>query len=625
MSFSGLPRLRFAPTTGLMALTLGLMACQPVTVPGSGGGEHTQPASAVGVLLTTGDQSRLLSTESSAHFSRDGGETYPTVTVDTTRTDQQMDGVGAALTDASAWLIQNKLSADARTSLLRDLFGTAGAGLDGLRLPMGASDFALTHYSYDDVPAGQTDPTLAHFSVEHDRAYILPVAQQARQINPGLKFMASPWSAPGWMKTTDSLIKGKLKPENYPVYAQYFRRFIEAYAQAGVPIDPVTVQNEPHAEPDNYPGMRVEAGEAAAFIRDHLGPTLRQAGLNTKIIGWDHNWDEWTYPLELLQDAGASRDLDGTAFHCYGGDVDAQSQVHDTFPGKNLYFTECSGGYWADNFADNLKWNTQNLLIGAPRNWAKTVLLWNLALDGNHGPHTGGCGDCRGVVTIHQDTGKVDRNVEYYVLAQYGRAVRPGAYRVSSATYNADAGTLQSVAFRNPDGSKALIVLNTASSPLTFKVKENGSSFYTTLPAASVATYTWTGMGSDAPAPTAPPLDAYTRIEAENYSAVQGIQTESSSDEGGAATWATRMGETTSPFNAWTSAQAKGRAWTSGWRAVPRGEPSNSISTRRTVPCSLPLPLQARAAGRPGRRCAQISRRPQRAFRRSTPCSATAA
>ncbi|ADV65898.1 carbohydrate-binding protein [Deinococcus maricopensis] len=515
-----------------LTLALLLAACTPAPPPTAPTAPTTPAASAVHVLMTTGDAHKRLSAEPDLAFARDGGELFPTITVDAGRTYQRMEGVGAALTESSAWLIQHKLSAAGRDALLHDLFDAQrGAGFDYVRLPMGASDFARSHYTYDDVPAGSSDATLAHFSVDHDRADVLPVAVAARTINPNLQFMASPWSAPAWMKTSGSLIGGQLKPEAYSVYAQYFRKFVDAYRDAGVPISAVTVQNEPHHEPGDYPGMRMEPDAQAAFIGAHLAPALKGSG--TKILAWDHNWDEWDYPLKVLADKAAYAAVDGTGFHCYGGDVSAQSQVHDTYPGKDVYFTECSGGAWADNYADNLRWNTRTLLIGATRNWAKTVLLWNLALDETHGPHTGGCGDCRGVVTINGADGTVQHNVEYDVLGQYGKAVRPGAVRIDSSTYNTDAGALQSVAFRNPDGRKALIVLNDTDAPTTFKVKEAGASFYATLPAASVATYTWTGAGSDAPAPDAPAVDASARIEAEAYSRAQGVQTEATTDEGG--------------------------------------------------------------------------------------------
>ena len=443
------------------------------------------------VWLTTGSGSKLLSRETDVHF--DSGAPPATllrIVVDEGTAYQEIVGFGAAITDASAWLIQNRLTAAQREALLQELFGPSpGIGLSFTRLTMGASDFSLHQYSYDDLPAGQTDSTLAHFSIDSNRAYLLPVVQRALAINPRLKIMATPWSPPGWMKTTGSLIQGTLRPEAYGPLAEYFRRYIEAYRAEGVPIYAVTVQNEPHYEPPNYPGMRLEPPARARFVGQYLGPLFARRGIGTIILDWDHNWDEYQSPLQVLADSVAPRYIAGVAWHCYGGDVAAQSLVHDAHPEKNAYFTECSGGEWAPTFADNLKWFVRTLIIEATRGWAKGVLLWNLALDENHGPHTGGCGDCRGVVTITSASGAVTRNVEYYALAHASRFVRPGARRVASTSGVAG---LESVAFRNADdGSKALIVVNTDVQDRTFAVRWASQSFRYTLPAGAVVTFVW--------------------------------------------------------------------------------------------------------------------------------------
>jgi len=262
------------------------------------------------------------------------------------------------------------------------------------------------------------------------------------------------------MKTSGSLIQGTLLPEAYGPFAEYFRRYVTAFGAAGVPIYAITVQNEPHYEPSDYPGMRLEPPARARFVGGYLGPLFAQSGIQTLILDWDHNWDQYQSPLEVLADSVAPRYIAGVAWHCYAGDVSAQTLVHDAHADKDAYFTECSGGGWAPNFADNLKWFVRTLIIGSTRGWAKGVLLWNLALDEHDGPHTGGCGNCRGVVTINSASGGVTRNVEYYALAHASRFVRPGARRVES-TSGSDG--LESVAFRNADdGSKALIVVTLA-------------------------------------------------------------------------------------------------------------------------------------------------------------------
>ena len=442
----------------------------------------------VETYVTTGDHTKLLSREPDARFERSPLPASTTIDVDDSRMYQQMVGFGAALTDASAWLIQHKLTVDQRDALLRELFGPEpGVRFSFTRLDMGASDFSLRQYSYDDVPAGGTDPSLAHFSIAPDTAETIPILQRALALNPRLTVMASPWSAPGWMKTTGSMIKGTLRTEAYGPYAEYFRRFVEAYAAQGISIYAITIQNEPHNEPADYPGMRLDPAQRATFVGKYLGPLFERTGTRTRILDWDHNWDEPTSPLGVLADSVARRYLSGVAWHCYAGDVSAQTSVRDAYPDKDTFFTECSGGDWAPKFADNLAWTVRTLIIGSTRNWSRGVLMWNLALDEKHGPHTGGCANCRGVVTIDSRDGTVTRNEEYYAFAHASRFVRPGARRVASTNVAA----LDNVAFRNEDGSRVLIVLNSDSAATTFNVRERGRAFSYRLPPGAVVTFRW--------------------------------------------------------------------------------------------------------------------------------------
>jgi glucosylceramidase len=475
----------------LVALAVGVAGCAPNGQPAESRPVPPPPQGpAVAVWLTTPSGAKLLSRESDVHFDSGSAAATPTIAVDEGTTYQEIVGFGAAITDASAWLIQNKLAPAQREALLQELFGrNPGIGLSFTRLTMGASDFSLHQYSYDDMPAGQTDSSLARFSIDSNRAYVLPIVQRALAINPQLKIMASPWSPPGWMKTTGSLIQGTLLPEAYGPFAEYFRRYIEAFRAEGVSIYAISVQNEPHYEPANYPGMRLEPPARARFIGQYLGPLFAQHGIGTIILDWDHNWDEYQSPLQVLADSAAPRYIAGVAWHCYGGDVSAQTLVHQAHPDKDAYFTECSGGEWAPNFADNLKWFVRTLIIGSTRGWAKGVILWNLALDESHGPHTGGCGDCRGVVTINSASGAVTRNVEYYALAHASRFVRPGAHRIESTS---GIEGLETVALRNADdGSKTLIVVNTDVQDRTFAVRWASRSFRYTLPAGAVVTFAW--------------------------------------------------------------------------------------------------------------------------------------
>ncbi|MEP6732076.1 MAG: glycoside hydrolase family 30 beta sandwich domain-containing protein [bacterium] len=449
---------------------------------------HTDES--VRVWLTTGDKSRLLSREADVRLQTDSVTTLPVITVTASTTYQHMIGLGAAFSDASVYLIQHTLTPEQRTSLLENLFGrTTGIGLSFMRVTMGSSDFSLHHYSYDDVASGQRDSGLTHFSIDADRADKLPVITRALAINPQITIVASPWSPPAWMKTSRSLITGTLEPSAYDAFANYFVRFVQAYRAEGVPITAVTLQNEPAFEPADYPGMRLDPLARASVIGTHLGPALEKAGLHTQIWDWDHNWDAPQQPLGTLHDSAARHYIQGVAWHCYGGDVSAQTKVHDAYPEKDVYFTECSGGEWAPVFADNLKWNVAQLIIGTTRNWARAVAVWNLALDEHGGPHAGGCGNCRGVVTIDASTGAVTRNVEYYALAHASKFVRPGAVRIASTT---DVDGLQSVAFRNEDdASRVLIVLNSGTASRAFIVRTDKRSFTYALPAGAVATFVW--------------------------------------------------------------------------------------------------------------------------------------
>lgn len=474
---------------GLLA-TLGLTACVLPTTPSGpnlsisvdGHGPIVQ------AWVTTTDRTKLLSREADVSFA-DIAPLSANIDVDSSVQYQEMVGFGAAITDAASWLIQNKMDANQRTALLQELFdSTTGLGLSFTRLTIGASDFSRTHYSFDDVPAGQTDLTLAHFSIDANRAEVLPLVKSALALNPNLRVMASPWSAPGWMKTTDSLIKGSLRPEAYEAFSEYVLHYIEAYAAEGVPIYAITLQNEPHFEPGDYPGMRLDPAARTRLIGQYIGPRLAQRGLNTRILDWDHNWDEPTSPLTVLADETAHSYIDGVAWHCYGGEVSAQTKVHDAYPEKDVYFTECSGGEWGSLRNDSLTWLTRNLIIGSTRGWAKGVLLWNLALDENHGPHLGGCGNCRGVVTINSSSGEVTRNPEYYALAHASRFVRPGAHRIDSGSLT---GQLDTVAFQNTDSSLVLIAANSTTSIQRFSVRNSEQTFQYELPAKSVATFVW--------------------------------------------------------------------------------------------------------------------------------------
>jgi glucosylceramidase len=457
-------------------------------------GSSPSTSHAVDVWITSGDKSQLLRQNPDVVFQPGTGSGGTVIQVVPTTTYQTMSGFGAAMTDSSAWLLQNKMSAGQRDKLMRQLFSPErGIGLNYLRVPMGASDFTASgFYTYNDSPPSGTDNPQQHFSVAHDDAYIVLRLQQARQLNPALKLMASPWSAPAWMKTNGSLLGGSLAPQWEASYARYLSKFVQAYAARGLPIDAITVQNEPQ-HTSNYPTMSMSAAQQARLIGSHVGPQFAADGVTAKIVAYDHNWDNTAYPLAVLADAVANPFIAGTAFHAYAGNVTAQSTVHDAYPDKDIYFTEITGGDWATNFGDNLVWYSQNIIIGGARNWAKTAILWNLALDQNSNPHQGGCTDCRGVVTVNNATGAVTFNEEFYALGQATTAIQPDAVRIGSTT----SGAINTVAFRNPDGSRVLLALNPNSSTATLRLVESGSHFSHSIPGKSLATFLWNDGGAD--------------------------------------------------------------------------------------------------------------------------------
>ena len=450
------------------------------------GGQRARVAE---VWLTTGNRTHLLARQPDLPLGSPARRGDVVIDVDESVTYQTMVGFGAAVTDASAYLLHRTLG-PGRDAVMRELFDpSAGLGLSFVRVPMGASDFSSAHYSYDDAAAGRPRDAPSAFSIDADRSHKLPVLRRALAFNPRIRFVASPWSAPAWMKSNGSLIQGTLRPGSYGAYADYLRRFVEAYAAEGVPIFAITLQNEPAFEPPDYPGMRLSSTARAELIGRYVGPLFAESGVATRILEWDHNWDHPEEPLAVLADTIARRYVSGVAWHCYAGSVGAQEVVRLAHPDMDVYFTECSGGAWSPDFADNLQWTVSTLLIGSVRAWARGVALWNLALDETGGPHLGGCGNCRGVITIDSRSGAVTRNEEYYALAHASRFVRPGAHRIASST---DVGGLQSVAFRNADDdSRVLIVLNTGTSsvPLTIRARHAVMSY--AMPAKAVATFRW--------------------------------------------------------------------------------------------------------------------------------------
>ncbi|CAF1086020.1 unnamed protein product [Didymodactylos carnosus] len=383
-----------------------------------------------------------------------------------------------------------KLDSTTRAALLQELFNTdkSNIGVSYLRLSMGASDLDEQVFSYNDLPQGQTDVNMTRFSLATDRLYLIPVLKQILAINPQIKLMASPWSPPVWMKTNQNSVGGSLLPQYYDAYALYFVRYVEEMKKEGIIIDAVTIQNEP-LHPGNNPSLLMQAAEQAQFIKQSLGPAFRRSSINTKIIIYDHNADRPDYPITILQDNDARQYVDGSAFHLYGGQIDALSAVHNAHPDKHLYFTEQWVGA-PGNLKGDLVWHVKNLIVGATRNWARTVLEWNLAADRQLNPHTpGGCTQCLGALTIDGNHVVSPRNPAYYVIAHAAKFVRPNSVRIGSNLVS----RLSNVAFkRQEDGKKVLIVVNeNDSGTLTFQIRWEGQVFSTSLRGGSVGTYVW--------------------------------------------------------------------------------------------------------------------------------------
>jgi glucosylceramidase len=438
------------------------------------------------VWLTKADQSVLFQKQAKPLTFAKQSNTDSAINVNTGQTYQSIDGFGFTLTGGSAQLMM-KMTPAARKTLIDELFATNdnNIGISYLRLSIGASDLNEFVFSYDDLPAGQTDPTLAKFDLGPDKKDVIPVLKEILAINPRIKILGSPWSAPVWMKTNSDARGGSLKPNCFDVYAHYLVKYVQAMKAEGITIDAITVQNEP-LHPGNNPSMLMLAPDQAQFVKASLGPAFQAAGVKTKIIIYDHNCDKPEYPISILNDADAKKYINGSAFHLYAGKIEALSEVHNAHPDKAVYFTEQWMGTPA-NFKRDIASHITKLTIGATRNWSRTVIEWNLAADPNSNPHTdrGGCSSCMGGITIDKDN--VVRNPAYYVAAHAAKFVRPGSVRIASNIVTG----LPNVAFKTPDNKTVLIVINSSEEAKNFNINYKGGTAKASLSAGSVATYVW--------------------------------------------------------------------------------------------------------------------------------------
>ncbi|MEU4446880.1 ricin-type beta-trefoil lectin domain protein [Actinosynnema sp. NPDC050801] len=466
----------------------------------------SQPAAAAGetvnvYLTTTSDNggrvvTRGLAQQPSVAFGSNGGSATHTITVNEGTTYQQFEGGGASITDTTAHLLRGgPVSAATRDAVMRRLFHPVdGIGLSFVRNPIGASDLSRPgNVSLDDTCCDLNDWGTNGYDTN-----VRLLTQQARQLNPQLRVKGVPWSAPGWMKDNGRMDQmGWLKWEYAPMYAQYFVKYVQNYQAAGIPIDYVSVQNEPNccqaSNPTamNYPGMSWNPAGLAEFTKNHLYPAFRAAGITTKVLVHDWNYGDYAnFGSGVLGDAAVRNDplFGGIAWHGYFGDPAVGTQVRNQYPNVRQFSTEHSGGTWISNqhnedMAD---------IVNYARNWSSSLVKWSLALNQDMGPHNGGCGTCTGLITVQEGgsrAGQVDYTVEYYTTGHLTKFVKPGAYRIDS-TAN---GTVQNVAYRNPDGSKALIAHNGGTSAQSIRVNWGNQSFTYTLPARTSATFTWQG------------------------------------------------------------------------------------------------------------------------------------
>lgn len=472
----------------LAALTLALPFGETISTPtAQAAGEAIQ------VWLSNPNTGTWLERQSNAMFTGSSGNADYTITVNSGTTYQTMDGFGASLTDSSSWLLANRLTSAKRTEVMNRLFGSTGINISALRQPIGASDFNWEAWTYADTVDNSDDMNLNSFSLWREDAYIRPMLDQAYNVNKGrIKLFAAPWSPPAWMKTQKNLIGsagGALRTDAYQVYANYLIKYLQQYNAKGTPVYAMSVQNEPKFAP-NWPGMLMSSTEQVNFI-NVLGVKLAQNGLSTKIMAYDHNYDDIEYASQVLG-SSASAYTSGSAFHYYSSINHGNlTTLHNRYPNKDIWFTEGGSGTWIGGGTD--KGMFQDLImhtIRFPRNWAKSYIMWNIALDQNSGPALSGVdGSNRGLITIRSDvTDNVTYNPQYYGLGHSSKFVDPGAYRIDSNTFQ---DIMENVAYRNPDGSIALILSNRLGSSKNVKIQWNSQSFVYHIPADSAITFKW--------------------------------------------------------------------------------------------------------------------------------------
>ena len=415
---------------------------------------------------------------SSLTLSLDAGTTYQTI-----------DGYGGTLTGSSAYLFM-QMSPERRTAVLKSLFDPKeGIGLESIRISIGASDFSLALYTYCD------EQGIENFEIpEYDKRDLIPVLKEILAINPNVKLMASPWSPPAWMKTSGNLNFGSLiGAQVYDDYATYFVKYIKAMQAEGIQIDAITLQNEADFESGVHPSMKMSWEEQADIIANYLGPKFQSEGITSKILILDHNFDIYTYALNILANPAANKYVSGTAFHGYNGKPDAIDNLVSQYPDKSIYQTEMSGGGW--NTGEEMQtmfYYLNDFLIPTMQKGSSNFMMFNIALNSQHGPVTPGgtfCEDCRGIVTIDGNESKIE--LEYYLLGHSSKISRSGAKMIKSTFIGNMPSGLTSTAFLNPDGSKGLVLVNGTgmNQNITITVKGDNRRLVYGIPPSSVASF----------------------------------------------------------------------------------------------------------------------------------------
>ena len=416
------------------------------------------------------------------------------IEIDPAVTFQTMLGFGSSLEPATCSNLFLMSASDRERTVERLVSPSAGMGMNLMRICMGTPDFTGDPwYSYDDLPVGETDPELKRFSIGKDRAYIVPVLKLARDKNPDLRFFASPWSPPGWMKSNGTMIGGELLRQWYPAYAEYFVMFIRAYEAEGISVHAVTIQNEPGVDRAKekdprwfYPSCHWTGAQERDFIRDHLGPAFRRAGLTTRIWCYDHNYNAKTrgddpgiaYPRTILSDAQAAQFVGGVAFHGYVGDPSGMTVLHGEFPHVPIHFTEGS--------VFGIKGGLE--IIARLRNWASRYNAWVSVLDEKGKPNNGPFEASRTIITLDSKTRTPVEHFDLFLYGQFMRFIPRGAVRVGSSEGGRN---FANVAFRSPNGELVLVVVNAAGREEVLDLIWAGKTASTRLGGKSVATFVW--------------------------------------------------------------------------------------------------------------------------------------